>query len=79
MADVRMSVKGLFALAAMYQEEADYWSSKFGRESEGRTVLQQNAAASAARCREKAYNLLGVVTIEPTQIPLLPLEVGVKK
>ena len=69
-----LTVKGLFTLAADYAAEAGaLWEGTevWGAEEWTAYHTLQHAAA---RCRRKAYDLLGVVTIDAAQLPLVNRE-----
>jgi len=62
-----ITVKGYFTLAAIYEEDAralGIFTPAFSQEkTEERTRLLEKAA----HCRERAYDMLGVVTLNPSQ------------
>lgn len=70
MADYQMTVKGLFALASMYKQEADAITFNVGESWVDKLEQQAVLDGKAQRCRAKAYEMLGVVTIEQPQMTL---------
>lgn len=71
MVDAVLTVKGYFTLAAIYDEEATML------ERGGVGALADDGQyidlcrSKAQTCRERAYDLLGVVTLPTNQLPLM--------
>lgn len=62
-----LTVKGYFTLAAIYEEEAIYWDSRGDALNGDAYYEAHRARENARRCRERAYDMLGVVTLNPSQ------------
>lgn len=65
-----MTVKGLFALAADYEREANlhrFDASIVGTQT---WTLEMQSRMDAKRCRQKAYKMLGAVGVSDEQLTL---------
>lgn len=73
MVDALLTVKGFLMLAADYEYEARLMEigGGGGLADDGQYIDQ--CRVIARRCKEKAYDLLGVTTISVDQAPLIPL------